>query len=110
MATLAMGGGFAAPGGPGGPEFELLSAAGLAAAGAGSLLAIALGPALTGRAGPRHAAALVLLVEAVLLLRTSIAGAAVELEVVAWAALMVAVAAAGSVLTRLAVAPAEGSG
>jgi len=99
------------PGGPGpgggGADVQLLSVQGLAAAGAGSLLAVALAPALTARAGPRHAAALVLLVEAVLLFRTAVAGAAVELEVVAWAALMVAVAAVGSVLTRLALAPAE---
>jgi hypothetical protein len=99
-------GGFSGPGG-GGPDVQLLSAQSLAAAGAGSLLAVALAPALTARAGPRHAAALVLLVEAVLLFRTAIAGAAVELEVVAWAALMVAVAAVGSVLTRLAMAAPE---
>jgi hypothetical protein len=43
----------------------------------------------------------------VLLFRTAIAGAPVELEVVAWAALMVAVAAVGSVLTRLAMAAPE---
>ena len=98
-------GGFSGPGG--GPDVQLLSAEGLAAAGAGSLLAVALAPALTARAGPRHAAALVLLVESVLLFRTAIAGAAVELEVVAWAALMVAVAASGSILTRLAMAASE---
>jgi hypothetical protein len=99
-------GAFSGTGG-GGPEVQLLSAQSLAAAGAGSLLAVALAPALTARAGPRHAAALVLLVESVLLFRTAIAGAAVELEVVAWAALMVAVAAVGSVLTRLAMAAPE---
>ncbi len=108
-AALTVGGGFGFGPGPEPAGVSLLSAAGLAAAAAGSLLAVALAPAITGRAGPRHAAALVLLVEAVLLLRTAIAGAAVELEVVAWAALMVAVAAVGSVLTRLAVAPAEDS-
>jgi hypothetical protein len=106
LATLSVGGFDFGPV-PGQPGVELLSVEGLAAAGAGSLLAVALAPAVTGRAGPRHAAALVLLVEAVLLFRTSIAGAAVELEVVACAALMVAVAAVGSVLTRLAVGPAE---
>ncbi|NJD30079.1 MAG: hypothetical protein FIA92_17565 [Chloroflexi bacterium] len=108
LASVQLGGlgGGAFPGAPT-RDVQLLSAEGLAAAGAGSLLAVSLGPALTGRAGPRHAAALVLLVEAVLLFRTAVAGAAVELEVVAWAALMVAVAAAGSVLTRLAVGPSE---
>ncbi|HSL96962.1 MAG TPA: hypothetical protein VK831_00195 [Candidatus Deferrimicrobiaceae bacterium] len=109
LATIeAVGLGGPGPGGAG-AEVQLLSPEGLAAAGAGCLLAVALAPALTARAGPRHAAALVLLVEAVLLFRTAVAGAAVELEVVAWAALMVAVAAVGSVLTRLELAPAEAS-
>lgn len=105
LVELAVGAGAGFEPGPEPIGIQLLSAQGQAAAAAGSLLAVALAPAITGRAGPRHAAALVLLVEAVLLLRTAIAGAAVELEVVAWAALMVAVAAAGSVLTRLAVVP-----
>lgn len=97
-AAAALNGG---PGGVGGPAVgDLLSVEALSAAGAGALLAVGVGPALDGRPGPRHAVALVLVTQGVLLLREAVAGPATELEVVAWAGLLVAVAAAGAVVAR----------
>lgn len=97
-AAAALNGG---PGGLGGPAVgDLLSVEALTAAAGGVLLSVGVGPAIDGRPGPRHAVALVLVTQGVLLLREAVAGPAAELEVVAWAALLVAVAAAGAVVAR----------
>jgi hypothetical protein len=67
------------------------------AAGTG-LLAIGIAPMVHGRPGGRRAIGLVLVTQAVLLIRIGIAGPAVELEEIARAALLVVSAATGAVL------------
>jgi len=63
-----------------------------------SLLAIGAAPLVHGRPGPRRAIGLVLVTQAVLLLRLGIAGPAVELEEIAREALLVVAGATGAAL------------
>ena len=63
-----------------------------------SLLALGAAPLVHGRPGPRRAIGLVLVTQAVLLLRIGIAGPAVELEEIAREALLVVAGATGAVL------------
>lgn len=71
------------------------------AAGTG-LLAIGIAPMLHGRPGSRRAIGLVLVTQAVLLIRIGIAGPSVELEEIARAALLVVCAATGGALAAAA--------
>jgi hypothetical protein len=97
------------PGGSGdgsvGSEGGLLASAALTSAaltiGAGTaLLVLGAAPMVHGRPGIRRAIGLVLVAQAVLLLRVGVAGPAVDLEEVARAALLVACAATGAALAR----------
>jgi hypothetical protein len=65
-----------------------------------SLLALGVAPMVHGRPGPRRAIGLVLVTQAVLLLRLGLAGPAAELEEIARAALLVAAGATGAALAR----------
>ena len=65
-----------------------------------SLLALGVAPMVHGRPGPRRAIGLVLVTQAVLLLRLGFAGPAVELEEIARAALLVVAGATGAALAR----------
>lgn len=91
------------PGGPvgtAGPEAGLLTVMALTIAAGTSLLAIGLAPFVHGRPGIRRAIGLVLVTQAVLLVRDGVAVPAVELEEIARAALLVAAAASGAALAR----------
>ena len=100
--------GSAGPGGlDGGTGAGLLGGAALTTAaltvGAGTALLVLGGaPMVHGRPGIRRAIGLVLVSQAVLLLRVGIAGPAVDLEEIARAALLVACAATGAALARAA--------
>ena len=65
-----------------------------------SLLVLGAAPMVHGRPGIRRAIGLVLVAQAVLLLRLGVAGPAVDLEEIARAGLLVACAAAGAALAR----------
>lgn len=86
-------------GGPGsGPEGLTVMAL---ATGAGtSLLVLGAASSIHGRPGMRRAIGLVLVTQAVLLIRIGIAGPAIDLEEIARAALLVAAAATGTALAR----------
>jgi hypothetical protein len=77
-----------------------------------SLLVLGAAPLVHGRPGPRRAIGLVLVTQAVLLLRIGIAGPAVELEEIAREALLVVAGATGAALaiaTASSSAPHEGA-
>jgi len=116
IASLAASGG-GLVGGPGSVEpgstgavstggVAVTSMALITAAGA-SLLALGAAPLVHGRPGPRRAIGLVLVTQAVLLLRIGVAGPAVELEEIAREALLVVAGATGAVL---AIAASSSSG
>lgn len=81
-----------------------LTAMALTTAAGTCLLALGIAPLIHGEAGPRRAIGLVLVTQAVLLLRIGIVGPAVELEEIARAALLVAAAATGAALAMAAAA------
>jgi hypothetical protein len=72
----------------------------LTIAAAAALLALGSTAVMHGRPGVRRAVGLILVTQAVLLLRIGLAGPATELEEIARAALLVAVAATGAALTH----------
>jgi len=73
-----------------------------------SLLALGAAPLVHGRPGPRRAIGLVLVTQAVLLLRIGIAGLAVELEEIAREGLLVVAGATGAALAIAAASPVTG--
>lgn len=81
-------------------ETALLTTMALTIAAGTSLLVLSLAPLVHGRPGARRAIGLVLVTQAVLLIRVGVAGPAVELEEIARAALLVAAAASGAALAR----------
>jgi hypothetical protein len=83
-----------------GGETALLTTMALTIAAGTSLLVLSLAPLVHGRPGIRRAIGLVLVTQAVLLIRLGVAGPAVELEEIARAALLVAAAASGAALAR----------
>lgn len=112
-AAFPGGGPFEGSGGPGGPGLGLgpgapgapfgeaaLAALALTVAAAGILAAVGAAPMLHGRPGIRRGIGLVLVTQAVLLLRLGIAGPAEDLEEIARAGLLVACAATGAALAR----------
>jgi hypothetical protein len=117
LASVAAAGGIAVgvPGigepGPTGPVetggAAITSLALITAAGT-SLLAIGAAPLVHGRPGPRRAIGLVLVTQAVLLLRIGMAGPAVELEEIAREALLVVAGATGAALAIAAAGSASG--
>jgi hypothetical protein len=86
----------------GGPESgsAALTAMALATAAGTSLLVLGAAPSIHGRPGMRRAIGLVLVTQAVLLIRVGIAGPAIDLEEIARASLLVAAAATGTALSR----------
>lgn len=111
LAALGAAGGIpvGVPGGPG-PTIPSDVAAGgftvtgmaLVVAAGTALLALGAAPLVHGEAGGRRAIGLVLVTQAVLLLRVGIAGPAVELEEITRAALLVVSGATGAVIARAA--------
>ena len=100
--TVAVGPG-GGPGGDGGAAGQAASAItgmALAIAAGCSLLAVSAAPLVHGRPGIRRAMGLVLVTQAVLLIRIGVGGATTDLEEVARAALLVTAAAGGAALTR----------
>jgi hypothetical protein len=106
--AAAAGGPIGAPGLPGptnpgevvaGEDVAVTSMALVVAAGT-ALLALGAAPLIHGEAGGRRAIGLVLVTQAVLLLRVGIGGPAVELEEIARAALLVVSGATGAVIAR----------
>jgi hypothetical protein len=88
-------------GGEGGPVGDVvLTTIALTVAAGMALLVLGAAPMVHGRPGIRRAIGLVLVAQAVLLLRLGVAGPAVDLEEIARAALLVACAAAGGALAR----------
>jgi hypothetical protein len=118
LANLAAAGGVPVgvpvPGGPGPtggglPSGDVtLTAMALILAAGCALLAIGVAPLVHGEAGGRRAIGLVLVTQAVLLLRLGVAGPAVELEEIARAALLVVSGATGAVIARAATAARAG--
>jgi hypothetical protein len=117
LASAAAAGGVPG-GGPGGVEPDspgslatgaaaVTSMAIITAAGS-SLLALGAAPLVHGRPGPRRAIGLVLVTQAVLLLRIGVAGPAVELEEIAREGLLVVAAATGAVLAIAAASTTSG--
>jgi hypothetical protein len=96
-------------GGAGGVDASIVTSMALTIAATSMLLAIGAAPLMHGRSGVRRAIGLVLLTQAVLLLRIGLAGPATELEEIARAALLVAAAASGSALTRATAAAHAGA-
>lgn len=96
------GGGPGGDGGPGGQVSSAVTGMALAIAAGCSLLVVGGAPLVHGRPGIRRAIGLVLVTQAVLLIRIGIGGAATDLEEVARAALLVTAAAGGAALTRAA--------
>jgi hypothetical protein len=86
--------------GAGTTEAALLTTIALTIAAGMSLLTLGAAPLVHGRPGIRRAIGLVLVTQAVLLIRLGMAGPAVELEEIARAALLVAAAASGAALAR----------
>jgi hypothetical protein len=82
------------------PDGVLLTSRALTVAAGTSLLALGAAPMVHGRPGVRRAIGLVLVAQAVLLLRIGVAGNAVDLEEVARAGLLVVCAATGAALAR----------
>lgn len=85
----------------------VLTVMALATAAGTSLLVLGAAPTIHGRPGMRRAIGLVLITQAVLLIRVGVAGPAVDLEEVARAALLVAAAATGTALARAGAANAS---
>jgi hypothetical protein len=105
LASVAAAGAGGQPAEPGpgvqaGAESALLTTMALTIAAGTSLLVLSLAPLVHGRPGARRAIGLVLVTQAVLLIRVGVAGPAVELEEVARAALLVAAAASGAAIAR----------
>jgi hypothetical protein len=107
LASAAAGAGFvvgipgigdAGPGGPVEPGGTALTSMALITAAGTSLLALGAAPLVHGRPGPRRAIGLVLVTQAVLLLRIGVAGPAVELEEIAREGLLVVAGATGAAL------------
>ena len=90
------------PSGPEIPGSVVITTMALTVAAGTGLLAIGIAPLVHGRAGPRRAIGLVLVTQAVLLIRIGIAGPSVELEEIARAALLVVSAATGAALAAAA--------
>jgi hypothetical protein len=93
----------AGPGGPAGSGDSgsaTLTVMALTTAAGTSLLALGAAPAIHTEPGMRRAVGLVLITQAVLLIRIGIAGSAVDIEEIASAALLVAAAATGAALAR----------
>jgi hypothetical protein len=86
----------------GGPDSgsEWLTVMALATGAGTSLLVLGAASSIHGRPGMRRAIGLVLVTQAVLLIRVGIAGPAIDLEEIARAALLVATAATGAALAR----------
>lgn len=110
LASIVIGGGPGGPGGEGAPgvavgPVSITTMALLIAAGC-SLLVLGTAPVVHGRLGVRWAVGLVLVTQAVLLIRVGLAGPASDLEEVARAALLVTAAASGAALARAAAAAA----
>lgn len=97
LEALAGASGFA--GGPGSGS-EALTFMALATGAGTSLLVLGAASSIHGRPGMRRAIGLVLVTQAVLLIRVGIAGPAIDLEEIARAALLVATAATGTALAR----------
>ena len=99
------------PGGPGvgTPEVAALTTMALTIAAAAALLALGAAPVMHDTPGVRRAVGLILVTQAVLLLRIGLAGPATELEEIARAALLVAVAASGAALTHATAATHAGA-
>jgi hypothetical protein len=97
LEALAAASGFA-----GGPDSgsEALWVMALATGAGTSLLVLGAASSIHGRPGMRRAIGLVLVTQAVLLIRVGIAGPAIDLEEIARAALLVATAATGTALAR----------
>jgi hypothetical protein len=83
-------------------EDVTVTAMALVVAAGTALLALGAAPLIHGEAGGRRAIGLVLVTQAVLLLRVGIGGPAVELEEIARAALLVVSGATGAVIARAA--------
>jgi hypothetical protein len=97
--------GLPGPSNPGGVvtgEDVTVTAMALVVAAGTALLALGAAPLIHGEAGGRRAIGLVLVTQAVLLLRVGIGGPAVELEEIARAALLVVSGATGAVIARAA--------
>lgn len=92
------------PGGPVAPGGIALTSMALITAAGASLLALGAAPLVHGKPGPRRAIGLVLVTQAVLLLRIGIAGPAVELEEIAREGLLVVAGATGAALAIAAAA------
>jgi hypothetical protein len=90
-------------------DADALTVMALATAAGTSLLVLSAAPTIHGRPGMRRAVGLVLLTQAVLLIRVGVAGPAVDLEEVARAALLVAAAATGTALARAGAAAEAGT-
>jgi hypothetical protein len=88
-------------------DVTLTSLALVVAAGC-ALLALGAAPLVHGQAGGRRAIGLVLVTQAVLLVRLGVAGPAVELEEIARAALLVVAGATGAVIARAAASARAG--
>jgi hypothetical protein len=93
----------AGPGAAGAGEVTVTAMALVVAAGC-ALLALGIAPLIHGESGGRRAIGLVLVTQAVLLLRLGVAGPALELEEIARAALLVVSGATGAVIARAAAA------
>ena len=98
------------PDGPGVPGTLVITGMALTVAAGTALLAVGIPPLVYGRPGARRAIGLVLVTQAVLLIRIGIAGPAVELEEIARAALLVVSAASGAALASAAARDATGPG
>jgi hypothetical protein len=108
LASVGSGdGGLIGEGGVGGSGASAITATALLLAAGCSLLVLGLAPLVHGPFGIRRAIGLVLVAQAVLLLRLGAAGPAVDLEEVARAALLVACAATGAALARATAAHAR---
>jgi hypothetical protein len=96
--------------GPGVPSGEAaVTSMALIVGAAACLFVLGAAPTVHGRPGIRRAIGLVLLAQAVILLRLGIAGPAPVLEEVAWAGLLVACAATGAALARAAADARDGT-
>lgn len=84
------------------PDAGAITAMALTVAAGASLLVLGAAPLVHSEPGVRRAIGLVLITQAVLVLRSGVAGAATELEEVARAGLLVAAAAGGATLARAA--------
>lgn len=87
-------------GGAGGMDAAALTGMALTVAAGSSLLALGAAPLVHGRQGIRRAIGLVLVTQAILLIRIGVAGPATDLEEIARAALLLASAATGAALAR----------